>query len=293
MMVATALAAAWCVTRLAAQPPGPAREVTDQTGAYKVRLTEIAKVRRFVPHEEDQLSLRVSVSLETDETVLGASWPPLTAATDDTGASLLPPQAAGGGQPAPLFPPAFMGGLGGLGHQRPTPYTFTLLAPAEKATEIAELKGTVKVAVSTGTEEVRFDQPTEARNVTLEKEGTKITLKSAQQEGNKFWAEVRVEGQRMGPGNVTMQIVGQGQAGAMMVGMVGGKDRPQFVLQGADGTEQGPNSMGGHGGGGGMEYRLEWHKLSDGFAPQALLCRFVKGQEEKEIPFEFQDIPLP
>jgi len=284
MMVATALAAAWCVTRLAAQPPGPAREVTDQAGAYKVRLTEIAKVRRFVSYKEDQLSLQVSVSLETDETVLGASWPPLTAATDDTGASLLLQQAGGGGQPAPLFMGGFGGGLG----QR-----FTLLAPAEKATEIAELKGTVKVAVSTGTEEVRFDQPTEARNVTLEKEGTKITLKSAQQEGNKFWAEVRVEGQRMGPGNVTMQIVGQGQAGAMMVGMVGGKDRPQFVLQGADGTEQGPNSMGGHGGGGGMEYRLEWHKLSDGFAPQALLCRFVKGQEEKEIPFEFQDIPLP
>ena len=278
------LGVTFCLRPLVGQPPEPEPAFTDQTGAYTVRVVEIAKIRRFVPEGEDELLLRVQLALETDQPVLGCQFLPLTAATDDTGVSLLQEGRPGWHAPFILIPR----------FRTPIQHTFTLLPPAEGALALKELKGSLKVALSTGTEEIRFENPTEKQGVTQEKEGTKVTLKSAKWEGKTFSAEVEVERPE-----AVRRVTGRGQVefrggGALIIAFqrrLRLMSRLEFGLVDAQGTERMPNSLGG-GGGRKMHYRLRWDNLPEG-SPQALFCRFPKGYEEEEVPFEFEDIPLP
>ena len=284
-VLAIAVAAAIsCAGRVAAQPPASALEFRGKDGQYTIRVTGISRVRQFHAQGEDSFSLGLSVSLDLKNPVLGTAWPSLGTAADDTGASLLQPAPGNAGAAPPLFfRESFHGGFG----RHPDMNTFTLLTPAEKATRIAAIKGTIILAVSTGTEEIRFDQPLEAHDVAQEKAGVKATLKSAKQEGG-FTAVIRLDGLRAGmrAGATT----GGGQGTGPVWGGMG--PQPQFVLLGADGAEHNANGWGGSGDGKGTDYRVSWG-LPQGFAAQALVVRFVKGQKNEEIPFEFQDIPLP
>lgn len=252
------------------QPPPVAR--TCKSGDCTFTLDSVMKIREFIKENEEKAYLVVKIRVESvSEVICFRYTPKCLRAVDNAGTQLFP---VNNDRPKPKFMtpetpmPREIGRL--LGWRSGTPLELTLTMPDSGATEISELKGTVGVTLSQGKGEIRIDDPMKCKGRTYEKEGVRVTLKSIRLVDDRI--ELGIEGETdMHVTPKVFLIDSQNKERALEISL--GKHTVNIT---------GPNT-----------FVLSGRVDGVTSPPQAIVFRFPVGREEKEIPFEFHDIPLP
>ncbi len=225
--------------------------------------------------------LRVGVVLRSDQDLPRLSWEPLRTATDDTGRSLLLPDAEGAGTTRQWS-----------ANGAPGYHEYALAAPVRGARRIARLAGRVRWSTPADRVPLRFPQPTSVYPQRLQWGRHQITLKSVSRPEGGVKAVVAVD---PAIGLHARHSVSYHGSPDLMRGLpVFAGDQPEFTLVLADGSRVAPHGVDMRGSRE-AEYRLTWISVDRGAAVDALVCHLPEAREAREMvqSFVLKNVPLP
>lgn len=251
-----------CTAELRAQPPPDRRERTFKSGDCTFSLPGVLRVREFVPGQEDMVYAVVMLYLTTPQEVLEFGEPKgIEAIGSDNSPLTRIDRRIQGDLDFPDTPAV------GRAGERQWLRQITVKWPDGGTDEIKLLQGVLPITVPKGKAEIRFDNPLEAKEKTIEREGIKITMKSI------TYAEQHLE----------VRLAGEGEI-----------KYPNVIIITPDGNETRFRSSSSKWTNVDGKDIFEFTGSGEGVKvpPRAIVLRFSTAREVIEVPFEFHGIPL-
>lgn len=277
---------------LRAQPPTVPLKFESKTEAGIVEIVEVSKVRTFGRQEnvEPYLLVRLRVQRPKDVELRSLS---VKEATDDTGASLLPPPGAAGVLPvmpnaeirilrqgnANIVVGGEMPGLGAFDRDLGGNWltrTVTLATPQPKATAFRSLVLTLSCSAVTSWEQVRFDPAVTGANSMKQQSWAQVSLLECRPTGEGAFRQLQ--------GKILLKrIRGEPNVGTHLfqctVKDAAGKEFPGVAVKFDRNNE-------------GLAMGVRWVGLPEDFRATEIVFRFP-NVETREVEAKFKDVPLP
>lgn len=265
----------------------------DKTGRYTIEVTQVSLARRFEAWNTRPRTMQVDLALcqswssVDPEAALGVTWPQMLTAVDEAGRLLTAiPDPAAPNTVTPFRPTKTDFGW------QPAAGAAQFVSPDPGARRIARLSGKAIVWIPGETAEVRIPLTPSVRETTVTKERFRVTLQSAGWEKGSYVAELVLKGPGFwsSPSGLPERVPRMGDD--LWPGFF---QRATFDLLDSEGNPLGHPLPRAARATGGRGYRLSWDKrnVPAGLKPRELVVRFLAGYGKLEVPFEFENIPLP
>lgn len=266
--------------RLLAQPATVPPTFEAKTDLGLVRVVEVARLKTFDPEEIPDPCLRVTLRIEMPEAAppeIGT--PTVKAATDDTGASLVP--AAGARMPGGVRMAGaarMWVGMGGGGGKLWTERIVTLIAPEARAMTLRSLSVSLPYTAVTNWGEIHLDAAQRGADSMKAKDWAQVSLQDCRVSGE--------AGARQLEATLRLKRV-EGHPGVSVYSY-------QYLARSAAGKEvRGALYNTGGGRREGLDLHVRWAGVPDDFQPTEIVFRFPGTVESREAEATFKDIPLP